>query len=256
VAVSYRAARFEGGVAVVTGGGAGIGAATAVRLAAEGAAVVVIDIDKGAGDAVVVRIGKDGGRSCFVHADVTDDQAWSRLLDTVHSRFGPVSVLVSNAATVEVAAAGDLARESWDRQIALNLTATFLGVRACLDDLQATEGSVVLVSSVHALMGLPGHPAYAATKAGLTGLTRQLAVDYGPAVRVNTVLPGPILTAAWDRISAEDRSRSAAATAARRLGTPEEVAAAIAFLASADAAYVTGASLVVDGGWSVTKESA
>jgi NAD(P)-dependent dehydrogenase (short-subunit alcohol dehydrogenase family) len=114
----------------------------------------------------------------------------------------------------------------------------------------------VIISSVHANFGLPGRPAYAAAKGGLVSLGRQLAVEYGPQLRVNTVLPGPILTSAWDHISEADRELSAAATAAGRLGSPDEVAAAVAFLASGDAAYVTGASLVVDGGWSAMKSSA
>jgi NAD(P)-dependent dehydrogenase (short-subunit alcohol dehydrogenase family) len=145
---------------------------------------------------------------------------------------------------------------SWDRQLAVNLTGTFLGVRACLPYLRERRGSVVVVSSVHAVVGLPGHPAYAAAKGGLTALTRQLAVEYGPDVRVNCVLPGPILTAAWDRVSEQDRQASIEATVLRRFGRPEEVADVIGFLASTQASYVTGASLVVDGGWSVVKDSA
>jgi NAD(P)-dependent dehydrogenase (short-subunit alcohol dehydrogenase family) len=172
------------------------------------------------------------------------------------SACGGVDVLISNAAVNYRLPVHELSRAQWDTQLAVNLTATFLGVQACLPDLTERRGSVVVTSSVHALVGLPGNPAYAAAKGGLTALTRQLAAEYGPAVRVNAVLPGPILTPAWDGTGEEDRQRSIEQTAAKRFGTPAEVAAAIAFLASADASYITGASLTVDGGWSIFKTSA
>ncbi|MFB7653039.1 MULTISPECIES: SDR family NAD(P)-dependent oxidoreductase [unclassified Streptomyces] len=249
------AARFTGRTAVVTGAASGIGAATAGRLAREGAAVILADVDEARGTAVAERIAAAGGRARFVPADVASEDDWARIVTAAHA-FGPVDVLVSNACTVDVTPAHDLTLASWQRQLDVNLTGGFLGFRAALPDLRERRGAVVLTSSVHAHKGIPGHPAYAASKGALLSLCGQLAVEYGPEVRVNAVLPGPILTAAWDRVPEADRERSVAETAARRFGTPEEVAAAIAFLSADESSFITGSHLLVDGGWSVVKASA
>ena len=247
--------RFSGQTAVVTGAASGIGAASAVRLAAEGAAVLVSDIADEPGEAVAAAIRADGGRAVYIRCDVSSEDDWTALRAEAHARFGPVGILHSNAFTHTPAAAHELPVATWYREMAVNLRALYLATRNFIDDLRAERGSLVATSSVHADFGLPGYPAYAAAKGGMCALVRQFAVEYGPDVRFNSVLPGPILTDVWNDVDEEGRRLSADATALARLGRPEEVAAAVAFLASADAAYITGTNLVVDGGWTVKKES-
>lgn len=248
--------RFRDRVALITGAGNGIGAATARRLADEGAHVIVTDIDDDLGPAIAKEIAGAGGRATFVRLDVSSAADWERARRYVAEQHGRLDLLHSNAAHVIVHPAHELTEDDWDVQLRVSLTGAWLGVRTFVADLRRASGSVVLSSSVHALVGIAGHPAYAAAKGGLCSLGRQLAVEYGPEVRVNTVLPGPIMTAMWDRVSEQDRRTSAAATVAKRLGRPEEVAAVVAFLASDDASYMTGASVVVDGGWTIMKDSA
>jgi NAD(P)-dependent dehydrogenase (short-subunit alcohol dehydrogenase family) len=237
-------------VVVVTGADSGIGAATARRLHACGAGVVLVDVR----ESVKARADELGERAGYVVVDVASADGWADVASACAAR-GRVDVLVSNAAHHIGGPLVDLAPADWDRQIGVNLTGAYLGLRALLPMLQQTAGRVVIVSSVHALLGLPGHPAYAAAKGALTALTRQVAVDYAP-VRVNCVLPGPILTPMWDGVTEADRAKSIASTLLKRFGEPDEVAAAIEFLASDAASFITGTTLVVDGGQTITRDSA
>ena len=240
--------RFVGRVALLTAAGSGIGAATARRLAGEGAAVVVTDVNVERGQAVVDELTDSGADVEFLPLDATSAAAWTECVARVLERHERIDVLHLNAGRNIAGSLEDLSDELWDYQVDLALRSTMLGARACLPALRAAGGSVVATTSVHALRGMPGFPAYAAAKGGVESLFRQLAVDYGPEVRFNVVAPGAIVTPLWADIDQEARSAVVAQTPLARMGQPEDVAAAVAFLASDDAAFITGTTLVVDGG--------
>lgn len=236
--------------AIVTGAGAGIGLATAGQLVEAGYRVYAVDID---GEALAAATEHVGSSAFVPHVgDVSDPALWLGLTETVGTGL---DLLVHNAFVLHVAPLHLQSAEQWRRQWEVMVGAVFHSVSHLRAALAGSRGSMVLVSSVHSRMGIPGHPAYAAAKGALTALARQLAVEYGPGIRVNSVVPGPIRTGVWDSVSDDDLSQTAAQTPLGRLGTPHEVASVICFLGSDGASFVHGAEIVVDGGWSITKTS-
>jgi NAD(P)-dependent dehydrogenase (short-subunit alcohol dehydrogenase family) len=243
--------RFEGKLALVTGAASGIGAATAERLAAEGAQVVLVDVDEPRLAQVADRISQGGGVPHVCAFDVSQASGWERVASLVQDLGRTLDILVNNAYLLDVRPLHELSLESWERQLGVDLTAVYLGIHTFVQQLVANRGSIVNVASVHAVIAWRGHPAYSAAKGGMLALTRQLAVEYGDTIRVNAVLPGPILTAVWDAVPDDGRRAAAAETALGRMGAASEVAAAVTFLASDEASFVTGVSLPVDGGQTI-----
>ena len=190
----------------------------------------------------------------YQRCDVASLADWQVLASETIRTFGKIDVVHNNAYTVVIGPTHEMAEDDWDRQIDVCLKQVFLCVKTCMPQLLATGGTIVNTSSVHAVIGYPGYAAYDAAKGGVSAFTRQLAAEYGPRVRVNAVLPGAIETPAWDDAPESARKSAIERAPARRMGTPAEVAAAVCFLASDEAAFITGASLLVDGGWTITKE--
>ena len=250
--------------ALVTGAGTGIGAATARALAADGCAVVLVgrreeplqDVARGLGDAHAVA------------ADVGDPEAGAAAVAEAAERFGGIDVLVNNAGVGDSARLGDETLESWEATLRTNLTGAFLMTRHALPHLLERRGSVVNVSSINGLVAGPGWTSYCVSKAGVIMLARCLAVDYGgQGLRANAVCPGWVRTPMGDadmdtaagRLGVDREGAYAAAHEQHPLGRPaepEEVAAVIRFLASAEAGYVNGATIVVDGGTTVVDPTA
>ena len=248
----------EAGCALVTGASRGIGAATAKALAADGWSVAVnYSRDRDGAEATTGSIEEDGGTAMAVAADVADAEAADEMLSQVTERLGPVLVLVNNAGITADNLSMRLSDEEWNRVIDVNLTAAFRLTREAIGPMMRQRfGRVINVSSVVGLRANPGQANYAASKAGLIAFTRTVAVEVARrGVTVNAVAPGLIeteLTKDFTTNGSESNGSSALLDAipARRTGSPEDVAACIRFLASDEAAYVTGAVLPVDGGMS------
>jgi 3-oxoacyl-[acyl-carrier protein] reductase len=248
--------RFTGKVALVTGAAQGIGAATARRLASEGASVAVVDLTAERGRSVVDEISAAGGIAVAFGADVADQSSVEAMTDAVVERFGHLDVLVNNAGITRDNLLFKMSREDWDAVLGINLTGVFLCCQAAQKHMVAQKSGKIVNLSSRSALGNRGQVNYAATKAGVQGLTATLALELGPFdINVNAVAPGYVATsmtaatAARVGSSAEDHQALAARnTPLRRVGQPEEIAAVIAFLASDDASYVSGQTLYVNGG--------
>lgn len=245
--------RFAGKVVVVTAAGGGIGGATALRLAREGAkAVVAIDVSSGV-DRMAAFIESAGATAVCLKIDCTDEQAVSSAFDRTLSQFGRVDVLVNGVGGGGGGRNTEFVESSpttWRKIVDVTLLSTMLCTRQVVHGMRDRKyGKIVNVASSIALVPTPKMVEYASAKAGVIGFTRSLAVELAPfGVNVNAVSPGPIKTAATDSLPPDVLARSVNAVPMGRIGLPEEIASAIAYLASDEAAYVTGQNLAVNGG--------
>jgi NAD(P)-dependent dehydrogenase (short-subunit alcohol dehydrogenase family) len=246
--------RLDGKIALVTGGGSGIGRAAALAFARAGARVVVADVDAGGGEATAELVRTAGGASTFVRVDVSAAAEVAAMVEHATATYGQLDCAFNNAGiNDEQAPAADLDEALWDRTIAINLKGIWLCMKYEIPAMLAGGGgAIVNTASVVGLTGRRDTPAYVASKHGIIGLTKATALDYGKrGIRVNAVCPGTIRTAMYVRRLGDDPAldaRLAAGTPVGRIGTPEDVAEAVVWLCSDAATFVTGHSLVVDGG--------
>ena len=246
---------LTGKVAIVTGASTGIGRATAWALAAEGAAVVVADVDQERGEQVAREIEDKGGRAFFVGCDVTDDASVAAMVERTVEHFGGIDVAFNNAGIEGTPASTEACTpENWQRTIAVNLTGVWSCMRHELPKmLERGGGSIVNNSSVAGLVGFATIPAYVASKHGVIGLTKTAALEFATqGVRVNAVCPGVIDTEMVDRFTGGQREAAVAMVEMEpvgRMGQPEEIADAVVWLCSDRSSFVTGQAIAVDGGF-------
>jgi 2-keto-3-deoxy-L-fuconate dehydrogenase len=249
--------RLAGKVAVVTGGGSGIGRASAMLFAREGARVAIVDRDAAAGDTVTAEITAQGGTAIALPGDVGLAATSTAGTEAVLDAWGRIDVLMTAAGFSCGGTVLTTAPEDWDAVFATNVGGTWLWARAVIPAMQRQgSGSIITVASQLALAGGRGNAAYIAAKGAILSLTRTMAVDFaGDGIRVNAIAPGAIETPLLARSFARRpdpeaaRAQSRSRHALQRFGTPGEIAAAALYLASDDAAFTTGTTLVVDGGW-------
>ena len=248
--------KLKNKTAIITGSTSGIGEGIAKRFAKEGANIILSGRNREAGERVCREILAEKNGSCyFVQGDITDFDTNQLLVSTALQQFGSLDIIIPCAGELGIGATADITKETWDLTIATNLNAVFYLCNLSLPHmLKQGKGSIIVISSIAAYKFFPNHPAYCASKAGVNAFIRQLAMDYGPQIRANLICPGqvdtPLLrnsTKAFD-----DPEKIIQQTADRlpmkRIGSPDDIAGAALFLASEEAAWITGSSFVVDGG--------
>jgi len=250
---------LEGQVAIVTGGAWGIGGATARRLARDGARVLIADLDGDGGEENVARISEAGGTALSMVVDVSDGEQIEAMVRRAVDEWGRLDVLVQNAYRGDASHQGSavtLSEEGWDSSMDVLVKALYLGAKHAVPQMEAAGGgSIVSMASVHGVLVAPNRLAYEAGKSAVIGMTKQMATDFGPSnIRVNCVLPGHIVTERarerWDEnpgLLEFFRQHYPL----RRVGEPDDIANAVAFLCSSDASFITGHALAVDGGMTV-----
>lgn len=253
--------RLNNKVALITGAGTGIGYATAVRFAEEGAKVVATGLEQGPLDAVVTEIRERGGDAIAIQQDVTKEVRWQQVIDQVLTHYGKLDVLVNNAGVLLLGNIETESLEQWETVHNVNLTSVFLGTQAAIKVMKQHGGSIINVSSIKGIVGEPHAGAYNASKSGVRGFTKSAAIHCGQQgynIRVNSLHPGfietPMITTNIVNQFGEDAAQALVADKTSKvplgcLGQPIDMANGILFLASDESRYMTGAELVIDGGF-------
>lgn len=250
--------RFKDKVAVITGGGSGIGRETAIEFAVEGARVAVSDIDAATAESTVVEIKKRGGTAESFQLDTTRPDDVTTFFETVERRLGGLDILVNSAGIREISPATELSHEEFSRVMEVNVTGVFLCAQAFLRRLTTTgkPGAIVNLASTLGVTAAPNRAAYTASKHAVVGLTKELGLEFGQSgIRINAVGPGVTRTSLTERYFQDAAMAETIKSihAMNRWGEAREIARAILFLASDDASFITGTTLVVDGGWTAGK---
>jgi NAD(P)-dependent dehydrogenase (short-subunit alcohol dehydrogenase family) len=245
--------RLKNKIALITGGGSGIGRSTCLLFASEGAKVTVADYVVDGGNETVRQIKAAGGEAVFVQADVSKSTDVQHMVATTVKTYGRIDVLFNNAGIEGPSAKlANYKEEDWDRVIAIDLTSVYLGMKYVIPEMVKQGGGVIIsTASVAGLVGFPGSGAYAAAKAGVINMTRMVALEYADKnIRVNCICPGIIDTPMVDRVvGGRPKERVAKAEPIGRLGKPDDIANAALFLASDESSFATGAPFIIDGGY-------
>ena len=252
-----RPDRFEGKTVVITGGAAGIGGVTSYQFSKDGAAVVILDIQKKAGEDLVQLIEKEGGKATFIETDVSDSKQVDAAFDKIAKDIGPYDILFNHAGTITVKPLDETTEEDYDRLMDINVKSAFLVCRRAVKEMSDNGGgSIVITASIASELGYPLESLYCMTKGAVLQLSRSIAAEYRDrGIRCNAVCPGFVKTAHGLReieeldAAGQAWEEGALSEAQGRICEPEEVAAAVLFLASEEASFISGTALYVDNGW-------